>query len=405
MTELARGGWTAKEILDALRGRGGSREIRFRFDVIRGGAKIEEVPASGSVSLNRFAEIQRTARFTLTKELDWLHDELKPYLLLRMKRAKPIPVQSCIDRDGLDWPFSRWDERDAMWTDLDSGLLRFEEYVEFPLGQFVLSSPARQSNDGANAWEVEAYDHTVILKEDSITEPLYFAAGTPYLDAVQSVLVSANVAGVLFQDLSDTVLPTDRVFDVGTSKLSIVNALLSELNFNSIRCEAEGRFVILKYKEPSPDRMDWTYAADELSVISRDTASESDFYSVPNVFIAVCSNPELEQDYRSVWINDSPVSALSTASRGRKITSEIYQPSVIPSQEALDAYIRRIGFEANQVYEQLSFTTALMPVHESGNTLAIRHPDVNGIFVESSWEMTLSAEGEMTHTARRLVTI
>lgn len=214
-----------------------------------------------------------------------------------------------------------------------------------------------------------------------------------------------NIHTVIIQDFSDLALPTDREFEVGTTKLSIVNALLGEINFNSIRCDADGQFIISRYSEPSPGKIDFIYAADELSVISRDTSSERDFYSVPNVFVAVCSNPELEYDYRSVYVNDSPASALSTVSRGRRITSEIYQPSTTTSQEALDAYIRRIAFNANQIYEQLTFTTALMPIHESGDSLEIRHPDVSGTFIESSWKITLSADGEMTHTARRLVTL
>ena len=143
MTELARGGWTAEEIADALRGRGGSRRIRFRFDVIRGGAKIREVFASGSVSLNRFADIQRTARFTLTEELDWLHEELKPYMLLQMKQADPLIMNTWDERDAFDWPFSKWDNQNATWTALDSGQIQPDEFVEFPLGQFVLSSPSR----------------------------------------------------------------------------------------------------------------------------------------------------------------------------------------------------------------------------------------------------------------------
>lgn len=379
MLKLARGGWTDKEIFNALRGQGGSRQVKFRFDVLQNGAKIKEINASGSIDFNRFAEIQRAGTFKLTEELDWLHDEIKPYMLLRM------PDKVNADNIGTT--------------------MRDEQYAEFPLGVFVLSSPSRQSDNGYTEWTVAAYDHTVILKEDSITEPLFLPAGTKYITAIQSILVSANVANVFIKNFTDAKLQTDREFEIGTTKLSIANSLLGEINFNPVRCDSNGQFLISKYQEPSPDNIDFTYAADELSVISRDTESNQDFYSVPNIFIAVCSNPELDKDYRSVFVNDSPSSALSTVSRGRRITSEIYQPSTVLSQEALDTYIRRIAFEENQVYEQLTFTTAIMPIHESGNVLAIRHPDVTGIFIESSWTITLSADGQMTHTARRLVTI
>ncbi len=332
-------------------------------------------------------------------------------MLLRMPdtvTASEIIALTCSQQDDLNLTCAEWDALNQTCTEWDDGVFNAsqlsKQYVEFPLGVFVLSTPTRKSGKALNVWDIEAYDHTVILSEDSITEPLYFAAGTLYLDVIQSVLVAASITDVLISDYADTVLPSDREFEIGTKKLSIINILLSEINFNAIYCDANGKFVLSAYKEPTI-APDFTYRADDLSLIARDTSSEADFYNVPNVFMAICSNPDLDSDYRAVWENNSPVSRLSIPSRGRRIVSEIYQPDAIASQEELDAYIRRIAFEANQVYEKLTFTTALMPIHGRAEVLEINHPDIDGIFVESEWALPLSAEEQMTHTARRLVSI
>jgi hypothetical protein len=366
MIKAARGVWSDREIKDALCAVSGSQCVKFRYDVLRGGVRRASVHAEGSVSFNRFNEIQRTARFTLHEEIDWLLDEIKPYMLLRMPNG---------------------------------------EFAEFPLGVFILSTPNRSSANSLTTWTVEAYDRTVILAEDSLVEPLYFAAGTAYLDAVQSVLVGAGVSQVLISDSADTVLAADREFEPGTKKIEVVNALLSEINFNPIYCDAEGRFVISKYREPGLLDAGWVYAADKTSIIGRDTQSNLDYFNMPNVFIAACSNPDLEEDYVSVWTNDNPVSKFSTVQRGRSIVSDIYQPDQITSQEDLDAYIRRIAFEANQVYEPIRFITALNPLHERADVLSLQHPDATGVFVESSWSFPLAASGQMTHEARRLVVL
>jgi hypothetical protein len=412
MVSLSRNGFTEAEIKDALHGRSGSRKVKFRYDVIRNGVKTGEVHAEGSVALDKTASIQRTGKFTFYKKLDWLKDEVKPYMLLRMDDAittAAILIITWNDRDTLNYSFDSWDALNMPWNALDAGRIgsdiRTEQYAEFPLGVFVLSTPARQSDSGFDSYEVEAYDHTVILNEDSVIGMYFIAAGTNYLAAVEAVLTSAGITGVIIQDFTESVLPADREFEAGTTKLSIANTLLDEINFNPIRCDADGKFVISKYREPSPDQISYIYKDDELSVIGRDTSSETDFYGVPNVFIAVCSNADLDENYRSVWTNDSPTNALSTINRGRAITSEIYQPSTIGSQADLDAYIRRIAFEANQVYEELTFTTALMPIHESGDILEIRHPDTSGTFVEYSWSMDLSYDGQMLHLAKRLVSV
>lgn len=368
MEQFARGQWTDRQILDALLGRDGAQTILFRADILRDNAKDREITIApgSSVSMNADADIKRTARFTLYEPLDWLNEEIKPYMLLQIG----------------------------------------DQYAEFPIGVFIPSTPRRNGSDGANEWTIEAYDRTVILAEDGLDEPLYIQAGTLYLDAIQDVLVSTGIENIMVQDYVYTVIPADREFEIGQSKIDVVNALLSEINFNKIYCDVDGRFVLSAFKEPSPDRIDFTYTADALSIISADTSAETDFYGMPNVFIAVCSNPDLDIDYRSVYVNDNPLSEFSTVQRGRRIISEVYQPDQIASQVDLDAYIRRIAFEQTQTAsETVSFRTALMPVHGLLDTLEIRHPDINGVFSESSWTLPLEAGAEMDHIARRVVLI
>lgn len=368
MERFERGQWTDSQILDALRGRDGSQTILFRADIIRNNAKVREITIApgSSISTNADAAIGRTARFTLYEPLDWLKEEIKPYMLLQMG----------------------------------------SEYAEFPLGVFIPSTPRRVGTDGANEWIVEAYDRTVILAEDGLDAPLYLAAGTLYLDAVEDMLAGAGVSNVTILDYTTTVLPADREFEIGMSKLDVINVLLSEINHNPIHCDVDGRFVLSAFKQPTPDRIDFTYTADALSIISTDTSAETDFYGMPNVFLAICSNPDLDVDYMSVYTNDNPASQFSTIQRGRRIISQTYQPDQIASQEDLDAYIRRIAFEQMQTAsETVSFRTALMPIHGRGDTLAIRHPNVDGVFAESGWTISLEAGAEMEHTARRVVLI
>lgn len=367
MIKAGRGKWSDKQIERALKAVSGSQQIKFRYDVLRGGIRRTSISASGSVSLDRFKDIQRSARFVLDEEVDWLKDEIKPYMLLRM--------------DG-------------------------DEYAEFPLGVFVLSTPARSSANGVNTWAVEAYDRTVILVEDTLVEPLYFAADTAYMDAIQSIFVGAGITQLLIADYVDTALPVEREFDIGMSKLQVINTLLSEINFNPVYCDADGRFVISQYHEPSVLDVSWEYKADKESIIGRDTESDLDFYRMPNVFIAQCSNPDMDEDYVSVYTNDNAASKFSTVQRGRNIVSEPYQPDAIASQADLDAYIQRMAFEANQAaYEPITFVSALNPLHERADVLSLVHPDATGVFVESAWSFPLDASGQMTHSARRLITL
>lgn len=349
--------------LAALHARDGRREVRYRYELLRGGSVIRELSASGSITLDSGSEIGRTARFDIrdTEEIDWLRDLIRPVMEIRLP--------------------------DGAWEG-------------FPLGVFVPSTPAMQGN----GCEVEAYDRTVILREDCIIEPLFLAAGTPYLDAVNTVLVQAGTDPPEILEPSASKLPADREFEEGSSLLSIINTLLQEINYNPITCDAQGAFVLSSYVEPSAAGVTGSYEADALSVLMPEAQSELDAYGVPNVFRAVCSNPDIEVSYRSVYVNDNPASRLSTVARGRRIVSPLYQPDAIASQEELDAYIRRIAFQAAQVYEEVSFETLNMPLHEAREILYLRHPQAQGIYEETRWSMDLDS-GRMSHTARKLVLI
>lgn len=413
MENLARGHWSAQQIKDALHGRTGSREIHFRGDVIRNGAKLKEITLGrgSSVAMDATAEIMQTGRFVLYEELDWLIDQIKPYMLLRMEDA--ITVSSFVfaswnQRDALKWSWDQWDAKGYTWDQLDAGQVDettvTPRYAEFALGVYIPSTPLPSRTDGIRIIEVEGYDRTVILREDCLDTPLYMAGDSLYLDQVQAVLVSAGITNVLFYDYITTALPAGREFEIGTSKLEIVNTLLSEINYEKIRCDADGNFIVEAKKIPSPSKIDYTYAANEMSVMSADVSTELDLYNVPNVFVGICSNPDLDQDYYSVYVNDNPISKLSTVRRGRRIVA-IYQFDQIASQEDLDAAIALKAFEANQVEETIIFYSALMPIHGHKDTLALEHPDAQGTVVQSKWEIPLEVGGRMTHTTERLVIV
>ena len=365
MLPLERNGIPASTVRDALHWRNGRRYIKFRYDLIRGGVPIGQLPViSGSVRYSAKDAIQRTAKFEMADDsrINWLSDLIKPYMMIQID----------------------------------------EKWVEFPLGVFVPTTPTKQSGS-STILKVEAYDKTIYAREDCVVSRAFWAAGTSYLSIVQSLLTSVGLNDILVTS-STTVLPTDREWDIGTSKLDIINTLLSEINYIPLNIDAEGIAVLSPYRQPSADSVTYTYRADELSVLSQDVSSTLDLYCVPNVFIAVVSNPEIDP-LQSIYINDNPESELSTIRRGRNIVSELYKPDAIASQTDLDVYVRRKAFEASQVYETVSVQTGLMPIHEAGEVLEIRHPSVNGIYEEIGWEMDLRIGGQMSHEIRRVVQI
>ncbi len=388
---------------DALHARDGCRRVEYRFDILRDGIPAGTLDAeSASLACNKDDAINRSMQIVVrsTEGLDLLSDRIRP--IMRMLAGRTYRAATWREINAAVRSWRQIHTARMSWRQI-SEAIQAESWDEYPMGVFIPTTPTYTRGGGARQAKIECYDVTVVLREDCITERLFFAVGTEYLDAVTQILLSAGIGRTQIVPSAKTLL-SDREFEIGTSKLDICNTLLSEINYNPVRSDANGAIVLTPYVRPTMAQVMHEYRADELSIIAPEITEETDLYNVPNVFIAVVSNPDLDEDLVSTYVNDDPASPLSTVRRGRRIVSNIYQPDAIASQEDLDNYIGRIAFEASQIYQTAEISTAVMPDHGTGDTLLIDHPELSGVFEEIGWSAELKQGGKMTHNIRRLVT-
>lgn len=372
MLNLAIGGYSTTDVINRLHAKGGVREIKFRYDLLsKYEVKIGELlaaDAGNSINFNSLADIKRTGTFTFKEtglqDVDWLNDRVQPVFILKMP-------------DG--------------------------NYIEWPQGVFLLSSPTRKDNYGI--WrEIEAYDASVILREDKFDNRYRITAGTKYVDAITTILNSAGIRKINITDLSG-VVSIDKEFEIGTTKLETVNLLLSEINYTSIWVDTYGYFTSKPYILPSDKETEYEYKTNDLSIVFEGATNELDLFNVPNKWIVTASNPE-KTPLVSKYINDSEMSKTSTINRGRTIV-DFRQVDDILDQATLDAYTKRIAYNASQVYEKVQFETALMPHHSYMDTLFVeyRNLGISSKFTETSWEMDLQAGGKMKHSVRKVIAL
>lgn len=352
----------SKTQMESLTAETGQQIVQCYAKVLKNGAVIDRIPCGGTVSLDTAEDIERTAALTISKELDWLKVELQPVMEI----------------DG----------------------------EEYPLGIFLPSSPEKVLDENGNEqWDVECYDRTLILSEDRLIKDTTYSAGTKYLTLVTTLFYTAGIDSVSILDPINAELPTDRTFERGTSKLQIINILLDEINYNKVRCDADGNFYLSAYREPAAGVSDIAYSVGDKSVLLQEAEVLTDYFNRPNVFSVLVDNPELEETYYSEYINDDPGDPLSTVSRGRNIAADedqVGSPEVIGSQKDLDLWLKRRVFELSRSYETVKFYTLPMPIHEALDSITLHlNNEINGIYQEIGWEIKLEAGGAMTHTVRR----
>lgn len=350
----------------------GERYWTFRYELLDGSnvklADLENV-TSCRITQNWFADIKRKAQFGLREsdqEIDYLTARIKPYAQLHLP-----PYQS-------------------------------NDYVEWPLGVFLLSSPTRESDDtGKVVRDVDGYDQLQVYLDDKVDERYTVPASAGYMESVVTLL--GGVDRVV--TYTSSTLTADMEWEPGTPKLTIINNLLNALNYNSLSFDEDGRAVVSPYVSPSTRTEEFTYTDDDTSLILPKMSQDLDLFSVPNKWVLVVSNPD-QDAVIGTYTNSNPASPTSTVRRGRTIVDYRTEQDAA-DQAALDAKAARLAFEASQIFESVRFDTGFNPLHSGNDVYRIRYKPLalNSAFSEAEWSMTLEPGRPMTHRARRVVSI
>lgn len=364
-------GYTDAEILDGIRGLGGSRRWSFRYELLNDqNIKIGDLDnvEAGAVEQNWLADIKRTAKFTLreTTYINYLSDRVKPWVRLHLP------------------PYGT------------------DTWVEWPQGVFMLSTPTRTiSATGHVAREVEGYDLTQTLLDDKVPSRYVVTAGTRYTDAVLALLPSTGTYIIV----SSATVPVTLEWDPGTSKLKIVNDLLAAINYESLSVDEHGIFRVDPYQSPAVRAPEYVYGVTDDSIMLPAVDQTLDLFSIPNQWVLVVSEPD-RPPLVGTYTNSDPGSLTSTVRRGRTIVDYRTEQDAA-DQATLTAKAARLGFEASQVYEVMEFETGLNPLHSGNDCYQIIDPRlaVDAKFVETSWKMTFTAGVPMAHRARRIVSL
>jgi len=369
MQIIENNGYTKKQILDVLQFRKGLNEVKFRYDLLdKDEKKIKTLDnvINGVISMAAFAQIKRTAVFEIKEDesINYLSDRIQPFFMLKMQ-------------DG---------------------------WIEYPLGIFLLSSPTRIESDTAVYRRVEAYDGLVVLRDDRFLNRYSIAAGTNYITAINTILDSAGINKINIES-NENNLNSAKEFEPGIDKLKAVNELLRAINWTTLWIDERGYYTAGRYTSPSDRPAEYDYLDDDVSILSEGMEEDLDLFDVANSWAVTMSNPE-ELPLHSELINNNINSPTSYQNRGRYIV-DFREIDNIASQEALDAYVGRLAFNASQVYGELEFATAINPLHSYSDVLNIRYEnlDIDNKYSETNWIMPLQAGAMMKHEVRKIINI
>lgn len=280
------------------------------------------------------------------------------------------------------------------------------DFVEVPLGVFMPSSPEKSvDKDRVVTRSVDADDRTRILIDAKLTERFVVTKGEVYTDVIMQFLVDQfpNIPMPFIVEPSTWVCGRTREFSVGTSVKEVIDRLAESINYHTVRFDEEGVLVLRSYVSPGDRTPEFHYTNDEYSIMDPEVGVAMDLTDIANVWITSLN----EADEDPVFIkleNVDPANPFSIPSRGRRIVDFREQEEGF-DRASLLRKAKRIQFEANRVYENISFKTLINPFHSSNDCYTMEYTPVgvNNSYTEINWEFNLEAGAEMTHTCRRIV--
>lgn len=270
----------------------------------------------------------------------------------------------------------------------------------YSLGIFLMSAPKRIFITGLISRDINCYSKLKLLYDNKVDTPYRLAKGTNVRDAVISLLGTHK--HILPE--SSALMPNNREWEVGSTKLGIINDLLSDyMGCTSLYVTPEGLFTSMAYVLPINREIDFTYTNQGVCNLKTDMTEEIDTFSIPNKFTSYTSNPDGDSMYYT-YTNNNSESITSVINRKGRVVSETPVQVDCRTLEELETATKKRANEASSAYSKLTWRTKVMPIHGYLNCCYVANDNVNGKYIETSWVID-STKVDMEHKGRKAVAV
>lgn len=377
MAQFAQSDLLPAQQLEVLRNE--IRRVDFRYEILdnTGASKgfFADIQHGMKITYGYFNDVKRTCAFTVAENqadlitrINFLSDRVKPW---------------------IDFTFVG-----------PTGLTT----LSYPGGVFVMANSKRSKSGNLVTYDVTGSDLSKLLSMNLTTVRFEATVNMVVTDLVAGLLSDLSIVNAIVPSFD--VMNITKTWDIGTSRLTIVNDLLKMIGYESLWFDGNGTAQSSLYQSPSDRAVTITYNTTDQSVLSQDIDDELDLSQVPNQWTLVYSDPEAPSVAVTVQ-NNSATSPTSIINRGYIVSYFNSDNQDAVTESALRAKAARKASEDSQVYENINFSTPLMPIHSETEIVSLTHSSfiATSNFQETTWEMTLDENTPMSHGVRGIVSI
>ena len=270
--------------------------------------------------------------------------------------------------------------------------------VESSLGTFYVCASPKTIESTGESFELELYEKTFVYDQSDLGERYFINKDLRYIDVIDTLLQSVGGQTLIIKEDCDLLFKEDREYTPDQNVLTVINELLTEIGYKELYFNELG-YAVLEKNELIAS-ISHRYIRNRSEIYSG-VESNYDIYRIPNKFIGIISNPDVGY-LTHVAINDDPHSKLSTVNRGMTI-QKVYKLDGMANEAELVNYIERLCQESKYIYDTVTMYTSPEPGHGYGDRTVIIIDDIQGVYRETSWDITLSVEGKMSHRFERSI--
>lgn len=219
-------------------------------------------------------------------------------------------------------------------------VLNIAGYGDTALGVFLPAEAPEAWEGTGRTWSLKFLDKCTILAQDKIAATYALDAGSVVTDEIVTVIESTGELNHAITPSAST-LVNPLAWSPGTTKLQIVNDLLSVVNYFSLFTNGDGQYRGEPYVKPATRPTVWEFLDGANCIYLPELTKDVDVYAIPNRFIATTQGDGTTEGLISVADNTNPDSPYSIANRGRVIAADPATGVEAADQTTLDAYAER----------------------------------------------------------------
>jgi hypothetical protein len=231
---------------------------------------------------------------------------------------------------------------------------------EFPLGTYMLISPEKNSDGMVITRNIQGYDLLYALVQDKTTTSSFFEKGDNVTDAIKDILDNIGTWVNYSIPDSDEVLVEDMSYEIGKSKLFIINSLLNTINYYPLWATGNGFYKSMKWSDSNNSI--WTFEDNENSLYQSGIKLNLDYSQMYNKVVVVANQLTTDTEplvssltFEDEGLEDHP---LSYTSLGRYIVKKFDSEAV--SQDYVDARARRELLKMLEIEEAIEYKHAFV---------------------------------------------